>query len=230
MRTVAFPFSLLPSLHTEAMRDLTARQQQILSLIRQHIADTGFPPTRAEIAAQLGFRSANAAEDHLTALARKGVIELAAGASRGIRLKRVADAHENASAVQVVSSLPLVGRVAAGSPILAQEHVEASYAIDPKLFSEAPDYLLRVRGMSMRDAGILDGDLLAVRQAHEARNGQIVVARVGDDVTVKRWRRRGNTIELLPENPDFEPIVVDARTDAFSLEGIAVGLLRGGKL
>ncbi|HLT26261.1 MAG TPA: transcriptional repressor LexA [Zeimonas sp.] len=212
------------------MRDLTARQQQILSLIRQHIADTGFPPTRAEIAAQLGFRSANAAEEHLKALARKGVIELAAGASRGIRLKRVADAHENASAVQVVSSLPLVGRVAAGSPILAQEHVEASYAIDPKLFSEAPDYLLRVRGMSMRDAGILDGDLLAVRQAHEARNGQIVVARVGDDVTVKRWRRRGNTIELLPENPDFEPIVVDARTDAFSLEGIAVGLLRGGKL
>ncbi|HEY0878913.1 MAG TPA: transcriptional repressor LexA [Zeimonas sp.] len=213
------------------MRDLTPRQQQILSLIRQHIADTGFPPTRAEIAAQLGFRSANAAEEHLKALARKGVLELTAGASRGIRLKRMADAaNELASAVQVVSSLPLIGRVAAGSPILAQEHVDASYAIDPNLFSEAPDYLLRVRGMSMRDAGILDGDLLAVRQAHEARNGQIVVARVGDDVTVKRWRRRGNTVELLPENPDFEPIVVDARSDAFSLEGIAVGLLRGGKL
>ena len=213
------------------MHDLTARQQQILSLIRRHIADTGFPPTRAEIAAQFGFRSANAAEEHLKALARKGVIELTAGASRGIRLKRVTDSgNENTSAVQVVSSLPLIGRVAAGSPILAQERVEASYAIDPNLFSEAPDYLLRVRGMSMRDAGILDGDLLAVRQAHEARNGQIVVARVGDDVTVKRWRRRGNTVELLPENPDFEPIVVDSRTVGFSLEGIAVGLLRGGKL
>lgn len=213
------------------MRDLTPRQQQILSLIRQHIADTGFPPTRAEIAAQLGFRSANAAEEHLKALARKGVIELTAGASRGIRLRRVADAPDApSSAVQVVSSLPLIGRVAAGSPILAQEHVEASYAIDPNLFAETPDYLLRVRGMSMRDAGILDGDLLAVRQAHEARNGQIVVARVGDDVTVKRWRRRGNTVELLPENPDFRPIVVDSRTDAFSLEGIAVGLLRSGKL
>ncbi|MDT3677304.1 MAG: transcriptional repressor LexA [Burkholderiaceae bacterium] len=213
------------------MHALTPRQQQILSLIRQHIADTGFPPTRAEIAAQLGFRSANAAEEHLKALARKGVIELTAGASRGIRLKRVADAsNATSSAVQVVSSLPLIGRVAAGSPILAQEHVEASYAIDPNLFAETPDYLLRVRGMSMRDAGILDGDLLAVRQAHEARNGQIVVARVGDDVTVKRWRRRGNTVELLPENPDFQPIVVDSRTDTFSLEGIAVGLLRSGKL
>lgn len=213
------------------MRDLTLRQQQILSLIRQHIADTGFPPTRAEIATQLGFRSANAAEEHLKALARKGVIELTAGASRGIRLRRMADAPDApSSAVQVVSSLPLIGRVAAGSPILAQEHVEASYAIDPNLFAETPDYLLRVRGMSMRDAGILDGDLLAVRQAHEARNGQIVVARVGDDVTVKRWRRRGNTVELLPENPDFRPIVVDSRTDVFSLEGIAVGLLRSGKL
>jgi len=213
------------------MRDLTPRQQQVLSLIRQHIADTGFPPTRAEIAARLGFRSANAAEEHLKALARKDVIELTAGASRGIRLKRVADAtNASSSAVQVVSSLPLIGRVAAGSPILAQEHVEASYAIDPNLFSETPDYLLRVRGMSMRDAGILDGDLLAVRQAHEARNGQIVVARVGDEVTVKRWRRRGNTVELLPENPDFQPIVVDSRTEVFALEGIAVGLLRSGKL
>lgn len=212
------------------MRDLTARQQQILSLIRQHIADTGFPPTRAEIAAQLGFRSPNAAEEHLKALARKGVIELAPGASRGIRVKLMSDStSEGPRAVQLALSLPLVGRVAAGSPILAQQHVEASYAIDPNLFGEKPDYLLRVRGMSMRDAGIFDGDLLAVRQAHEARNGQIVIARVGDDVTVKRWRRRGHTIELLPENPEFEPIIVDSRSDAFSLEGIAVGLLRGGK-
>ena len=212
------------------MRDLTTRQQQILALIRQHISDTGFPPTRAEIATQLGFRSPNAAEEHLKALARKGVIELAAGTSRGIRLKLLPDSiDEVPRAVQIALSLPLVGRVAAGSPILAQEHVEASYAIDPNLFDDRPDYLLKVRGMSMRDAGILDGDLLAVRSAREARNGQIVVARVGDDVTVKRWRRKGLTIELLPENPDFEPIVVDARSEAFSLEGIAVGLLRGGK-
>jgi repressor LexA len=212
------------------MRDLTARQQQILALIRQHIADTGFPPTRAEIAAQLGFRSPNAAEEHLKALARKGVIELTSGASRGIRLKLLADATDEAPrAVQLALSLPLVGRVAAGSPILAQEHIEASYAIDPDLFDDKPDYLLKVRGMSMRDAGILDGDLLAVRRAAEARNGQIVVARVGDDVTVKRWRRRGHTVELLPENSEFDPIVVDARSGTFALEGIAVGLLRSGR-
>jgi repressor LexA len=213
------------------MRDLTPRQQEILSLIRQHIADTGFPPTRAEIATSLGFRSPNAAEEHLKALARKGVIELTSGASRGIRLKLLPDSDgtDMPSAVQIALTLPLVGRVAAGSPILAQEHVEASYAIDPKLFDQRPDYLLKVRGMSMRDAGILDGDLLAVRRAHEARNGQIVVARVGDEVTVKRLRRRGSTIELLPENPDYAPIVVDARSGDFALEGIGVGLLRSGK-
>jgi len=213
------------------MRDLTPRQQEILALIRQHIADTGFPPTRAEIAARLGFRSPNAAEEHLKALARKGVIELASGASRGIRLRLLPDAQGNdlPSAVQVALSLPLVGRVAAGSPILAQEHVEASYALDPSLFDERPDYLLKVRGMSMRDAGILDGDLLAVRRTQEARNGQIVVARVGDEVTVKRLRRRGHVVELLPENPDYSPIVVDARSDEFALEGIGVGLLRSGK-
>jgi repressor LexA len=212
------------------MRELTARQQQILVLIKQHIADTGFPPTRAEIAEQLGFRSPNAAEEHLKALARKGVIELASGSSRGIRLKRLPDdRHSTPSAVQIALSLPLVGRVAAGSPILAQEHVEASYALDPNLFDERPDYLLKVRGMSMRDAGILDGDLLAVRRAQEARNGQVVVARVGDEVTVKRLRRRGQTIELLPENPDYQPIVVDARSGEFALEGIGVGLLRTGK-
>ncbi len=212
------------------MRDLTPRQQEILALIRQHISETGFPPTRAEIATQLGFRSPNAAEEHLKALARKGVIELASGASRGIRLKLLPDSTDEAPrAVQIALSLPLVGRVAAGSPILAQEHVEASYAIDPNLFDERPDYLLRVGGMSMRDAGIFDGDLLAVRRANEARNGQVVVARVGDDVTVKRWRRKGHTVELLPENSDFEPIVVDARSDTLAVEGIAVGLLRGGK-
>lgn len=212
------------------MRELTPRQQEILALIRQHIADTGFPPTRAEIAKQLGFRSANAAEEHLKALARKGVIELTSGASRGIRLLQVSDArHPALQAVGITFSLPLIGRVAAGSPLLAQEHVEASYALDPSLFGERPDYLLKVRGMSMRDAGILDGDLLAVRRAQEARNGQIVVARVGDEVTVKRLRRRGASIELLPENPEYAPIIVDARSEDFALEGIGVGLLRGGR-
>ena len=213
------------------MRELTARQQEILTLIRRHIAETGFPPTRAEIANRLGFRSVNAAEEHLKALARKGVIELTSGASRGIRLKLLPDSqgHDAPSAVQIALTLPLVGRVAAGSPILAQEHIESSFAIDPNLFDERPDYLLKVRGMSMRDAGILDGDLLAVRRTHEARNGQIVVARVGDEVTVKRLRKRGNTIELLPENAEYAPISIDARSGEFALEGIGVGLLRSGK-
>jgi repressor LexA len=216
------------------MRDLTVRQQEILALIKHHIGETGFPPTRAEIAQQLGFRSPNAAEEHLKALARKGMIELTSGASRGIRLKLLPGTDSDGgrrfgSAVQIALSLPLVGRVAAGQPILAQEHIEASYAIDPALFSETPHYLLKVRGMSMRDAGILEGDLLAVKRVSEARNGQIVVARVADEVTVKRFRRRAGVIELLPENPDFSPIVVDARSGEFALEGIGVGLVRGGK-
>ena len=212
------------------MRDLTARQQEILNLIKNHIADTGFPPTRAEIAASLGFRSANAAEEHLKALQRKGVLELTSGASRGIRLKLLADQiGDIASAVQVALSLPLIGRVAAGSPILAQEHVEASYAIDPQLFSEKPDYLLKVRGMSMRDAGILEGDLLAVKRVQDARNGQIVVARLGSDVTVKRFKRRAGMIELIAENPDFKTIIVDERSPEFALEGLAVGLVRSSQ-
>lgn len=218
------------------MRDLTARQQEILGLIRQHIANTGFPPTRAEIAAQLGFRSPNAAEEHLKALARKGVLELTSGASRGIRLKPaagLAGGQDPADAglpgmLLAALSLPLVGRVAAGSPILSQEHIEQRYSLDPGLFPEKPDYLLKVRGMSMRDAGILEGDLLAVRQTTEARNGQIVVARVEGGVTVKRLRQLGRTIELLPENPDFQPIIVDARTSDFAIEGIGVGLVRTG--
>lgn len=213
------------------MRALTARQQEILALIRRHISETGFPPTRAEIARELGFRSPNAAEEHLKALARKGVIELTSGASRGIRLKMYAEEADGqpASAVQIAMSLPLVGRVAAGSPILSQEHIETTYALDPNLFPATPDYLLKVRGMSMRDAGILDGDLLAVKRTREARNGQIVVARVGDEVTVKRWRRQGHQVELLPENPDFAPIVLDTRRDDFALEGLGVGLLRTGQ-
>ncbi|AHC48198.1 transcriptional repressor LexA [Achromobacter xylosoxidans] len=207
---------------------LTDRQQQILDLIRQTVARTGFPPTRAEIAQALGFRSPNAAEDHLKALARKGAIELTAGASRGIRLKDNSPTPSQAplplpGLAQLL--LPLVGRVAAGSPILATEHVEREIGVDSSLFAQAPDYLLKVRGMSMRDAGILEGDLLAVKKASEARNGQIVVARLGDDVTVKRLQRQNGRIELLPENPDFNVIVVEADQE-FALEGIAVGLIR----
>jgi repressor LexA len=217
----------------QTMLKLTARQEQILNLIREAITNTGFPPTRAEIAAELGFRSANAAEEHLQALARKGAIEISPGTSRGIRLLDTG-AGETSRAKQMALphpalmqlSLPLVGRVAAGSPILAQEHIETNYQVDPSLFSSKPDYLLKVRGMSMRDVGILDGDLLAVKKTDSARNGQIVVARLGDDVTVKRFQKTGSIIELLPENPDFEPIRVEPGEDNFALEGLAVGLLR----
>lgn len=218
---------------------LTARQQQILELIRSEILRSGFPPTRAEIAAALGFKSANAAEDHLKALARKGAIELTAGASRGIRLidgnhaagtgNPLSDSLFSMAAATAQLLVPLVGRVAAGNPILAAEHVEREVGIEASLFTQAPDYLLRVRGLSMRDAGILDGDLLAVKKSPDARNGQIVVARIGDEVTVKRFSRVGRHIELLPENPDFQPIVV-APSDDFFLEGIAVGLIRNTPL
>jgi len=214
---------------------LTDRQQQILDLIQTAITQTGAPPTRAEIAAQLGFRSANAAEEHLQALARKGVIELVSGTSRGIRLQgdalrsiQQARQAERSSSVSSLT-LPLIGRVAAGSPILAQEHVDQSYAVESSLFQHKPDYLLKVRGMSMRDAGIMDGDLLAVQTAHDARNGQIVVARLGDEVTVKRFLRTAQHIELLPENPDYHPIVVQPG-DAFAIEGLAVGLIRNTML
>jgi repressor LexA len=212
------------------MTKLTARQQQVFDLIRRAIERTGFPPTRAEIAAELGFSSANSAEEHLRALARKGVIELAAGASRGIRLVPQADdlPHQftlpHPSIMQL--ALPLVGRVAAGSPILAQEHISQNYMCDPALFSSRPDYLLKVRGLSMRDAGILDGDLLAVQKKAEAKDGQIVVARLGDDVTVKRLKRRPNGLELIAENPDYDNIFVQAGSAEFALEGIAVGLIR----
>ena len=213
---------------------LTPRQQQILDLIQSTIARTGAPPTRAEIASTFGFKSANAAEEHLQALARKGVIELVSGTSRGIRLR--ADTVRNINAARGTSFalpltalsqlvLPLVGRVAAGSPILAQEHIDQSYSVEPSLFAAKPDYLLKVRGMSMRDAGIMDGDLLAVQSAHEARNGQIVVARLGDDVTVKRFKRTPQGVELLPENPDYKVIHVSP-DEPFAIEGLAVGLIR----
>ena len=197
--------------------NLTPRQAQILQLIRDAIESVGYPPTRAEIARQLGFRSANAAEDHLRALERKGMITIEAGAARGIRLTEGL-------------GIPLIGRVAAGQPILAEAHIQSRHQIDPGLFRPRADYLLKVRGMSMRDAGILDGDLLAVHKTAEARSGQIVVARLHDEVTVKRLRRRGSMVELLPENPDFAPITVDLKREALAIEGIAVGLVRNGKI
>lgn len=217
---------------------LTARQQQILDLIESAIARTGAPPTRAEIASELGFKSANAAEEHLQALARKGVIELVSGTSRGIRLRSEALRSLHASRVKQLSlplpnlaqlALPLIGRVAAGHPILAQEHIDQTYYVEGSLFQRKPDYLLKVRGMSMRDVGIMDGDLLAVQSTREARNGQIVVARLGDEVTVKRYRRGRDSIELLPENPQFEPIIVGP-DDSFEIEGLAVGLIRNTML
>ncbi len=195
------------------MNLLTERQQQILDWIRQHLENTGFPPTRAELCQAMGFRSPNAAEDHLRALARKGAIELMPGASRGIRLTEP-------------EGLPLVGRVAAGSPILAAEHLEGHYRVDPHLFHPAAHYLLRVQGLSMRDAGILHQDLLAVHQTADVSNGQIVVARIGDDVTVKRFFRKGAHVELRPENPDFEPIRVDLREQSLDIEGLGVGIIR----
>ena len=217
---------------------LTARQQQILDLIQRNIAQSGSPPTRAEIATELGFKSANAAEEHLQALARKGVIELVGGTSRGIRLRGEAMRSINESRSKQYPSLleslsqfalPLVGRVAAGAPILAQEHVDKTYYLESSLFQRKPDYLLKVRGMSMRDAGIMDGDLLAVQATKDAKNGQIVVARLGDEVTVKRFRRNKDQIELHPENPDYQTIVVEPG-EAFEIEGLAVGLIRNTML
>ena len=201
------------------MRELTPRQKQILEMIQEFIAETGMPPTRAEIARQLGFKSANAAEEHLRALQRKGVLELLPGASRGIQLK---------DSLRDQMGLPLVGRVAAGSPILAQEHIEAHYKIDPQLFNPKPHYLLRVHGMSMKNAGILDGDLVAVHRTPEVRSRQIIVARLDDEVTVKRYRQNGVLVSLLPENDEFEPIEVDLREQALVIEGVVVGVIRDG--
>ncbi|MCA6219335.1 transcriptional repressor LexA [Photorhabdus antumapuensis] len=198
------------------MKALTARQQQVYDLVRDHISQTGMPPTRAEIAARLGFRSPNAAEEHLKALARKGVIEIVAGASRGIRL------------LLEESGLPLIGRVAAGEPLLAQEHIESHYQVDPALFKPSADFLLRVSGMSMKDVGIMDGDLLAVHKTQDVRNGQIIVARIEDEVTVKRFKQTGNRVELLAENPEFKPIVVDLSEQGLTIEGLAVGVIRNG--
>ena len=197
---------------------LTARQAEILELIRTYIAEEGCPPTRAEIANALGFRSANAAEDHLRALERKGVIEIIPGSSRGIRLLNAEEDY----------GLPVVGRVAAGEPILAEEHIEDYCQVEPDTFHPGADYLLRVRGDSMQDIGILDGDLLAVHRTRYAENGQVVVARVEDEVTVKRFRQRGSIVRLIPENPAYEPIRIDLREQTLDIEGLAVGIVRKG--
>ena len=200
------------------MDELTKRQQEILRMIREFIADSGFPPTRADICRAMGFNSPNAAEEHLRTLVRKGAIEMLAGASRGIRL------------IEEDLGLPLIGRVAAGSPLLAVENIEMHCQVDAQLFKPRADYRLKVRGLSMRDAGILDGDLLAVHRVQEARSGQVVVARLHDEVTVKRFRRRGNQVQLIPENPDFKIIEVDLNRTPLEIEGIAVGVIRNGTL
>ena len=196
------------------MQRLTRRQAEVLDVIKSHIADSGYPPTRADIAADMGFRSANAAEEHLKALARKGAIEVIPGTSRGIRLPGGI-------------GLPIIGRVAAGNPLLALEHIEDTCDIPPSLFSPSADFLLRVQGDSMIGAGILDGDLLAVHKSAEARNGQIVVARIEDEVTVKRLRRtRRDQVLLLPENDDYDPIEVDLKQQELVIEGLSVGVIR----
>ncbi len=199
------------------MAKLTSRQEQVLELVKRNIDETGYPPTRAEIAKELGFRSANAAEEHLRALAKKGAIEMIPGASRGIRLPESAN-----------NGIPIVGRVAAGSPILAQEHIEDYCSIPQEFFQPSADYFLEVHGESMIDVGIFDGDLLAVHQTQQARNGQIVVARIGEEVTVKRYQREGSSynIKLIAENPDFDPIIVDLRNEEFAIEGLSVGVIR----
>ncbi len=201
------------------MRQRTPRQSQILEMIQDFIAETGMPPTRAEIARELGFKSANAAEEHLRALQKKGVLDLVPGASRGIQLK---------DSLREQIGLPLVGRVAAGSPILAEEHIETHYRLDPQLFNPKPHYLLRVHGMSMKDAGILDGDLVVVHRTPEVRSRQIVVARLDDEVTVKRYRQTGSKVELLPENDEFETIHVDLAEQSMVIEGVVVGVIRDG--
>lgn len=202
------------------MQDLTPRQQQILKLIQRRLDESGMPPTRAEIAEELGFKSANAAEEHLRALQRKGVLDIIPGASRGIQLK---------DSLREQMGLPLIGRVAAGRPMLAEEHIEGRYQIDPKIFQPKAHYLLKVRGMSMKDIGILDGDLVAVHRTPEVRNRQIVIARLDNEVTVKRYKHDGKIVWLLPENDEFEPIRVDLKEQSLIIEGVVVGVLRQGK-
>lgn len=204
------------------MRPLTPRQEEVLNLIKATMIETGMPPTRAEIARQLGFKSANAAEEHLKALAKKGVIEIIPGTSRGIKLNCPLED-------EVEDGLPLIGRVAAGEPILAQEHVECHFKVDAELFQPNADFLLKVSGMSMKDIGIMDGDLLAVHSTTNVRNGQVVVARVDEDVTVKRFEKKGSQVLLHAENEAFDTIKVDLASQFFNIEGIAVGVIRNNE-
>ncbi|MFZ3206480.1 MAG: transcriptional repressor LexA [Pseudomonas sp.] len=201
------------------MLKLTSRQAEILAFIKHCLDDNGYPPTRAEIAQALGFKSPNAAEEHLKALARKGAIEMTPGASRGIRIPGYEPNNTE-------EGLPVIGRVAAGAPILAQQNIEDSCRINPEFFHPKADYLLRVRGMSMKDIGILDGDLLAVHTTREAHNGQVVVARIDDEVTVKRFKREGNKVWLIAENPEFAPIEVNLEEQELIIEGLSVGVIR----
>lgn len=200
------------------MEKLTARQSLVFEFIKEYSETSGFPPTRAEIADALGFRSVNAAEEHLRVLARKGALDIVPGTSRGILLKKSG------------TGLPLIGRVAAGHPIMAEPHIEKHFQLDPSLFRPKAHYLLRVKGHSMHDAGIRNHDLLAVHRTTSARTGQIVVARINDEVTVKRLERKRTQVRLLPANPDFNPITVNSRRDEFAIEGIGVGIIRNGKL
>lgn len=205
-------------------KTLTKRQQEVYDVLKHHLETTGMPPTRAEIAKELGFRSPNAAEEHLKALAKKGAIEILSGTSRGIRLLNEDDSSESNSAHE--ETLPLIGRVAAGEPILAEQHIEESYKVDANMFKPQAHFLLRVHGMSMKDVGIIDGDMLAVHCTKDVHNGQIVVARIEDDVTVKRLEKRGSKVFLHAENEEFAPIVVDLTQESFEIEGIAVGIIR----
>lgn len=205
------------------MIKLTKRQSDVLETIRAFINETGFPPTRVEIAKRLGFRSPNAAEEHLKALCKKGAIEMLSGASRGIRL-----VEEAPDAANDEGTLPIVGRVAAGFPILAQENIDSRVAIPADMFSPKADYLLSVSGMSMKNVGIYDGDLIAVHRTHAVRNGQIVVARIGDEVTVKRFQKQGRMVHLSPENEEFDDIIVDLESEELTIEGLSVGVIRRG--
>lgn len=213
------------------MIKLTKRQQEVLDVIKNHIDETGYPPTRAEIAKTLGFRSANAAEEHLKALAKKGAIEMMPGTSRGLRIPGY-DPHTSSSndEQEDIRGIPVIGRVAAGSPVLAEEHVDHICPVQPEFFNPPADYLLRVQGLSMKNVGIMDGDLLAVHKTQNVRNGQIVVARIGDDVTVKRLDRKGNIVRLIPENEELEDIVIDTNSEPVYIEGLGVGVIRNGDL
>ena len=207
------------------MKKLTNRQQEVLDFITSFISDEGYPPTRSDICKALGFRSPNAAEDHLKALQKKGAIELQAGSSRGIKVVRNDDSDNEFEAEQE-EGIPLVGMVAAGSPILAQEHISQRFKIDESIFPCKPDYLLKVSGNSMINIGIYDGDYLVVHKTTNVRNGQIVVARLEDEVTVKTLNKTGNQIQLIPENDELSPIIIDSNNEYFAIEGLGIGVIR----